>query len=298
MESIYTLAAGIKRKFAFYDTTAFFTRRLPTGARTHLEQLYGKRIRIEPVNPRPGQRRSPGVTISPQRPTLALLRALEGQYRATPSRLDPCLEFITDNPKALWEALVDRLWMRWPTSRRRPQIVEGHTAYFARSGANRNLVLYWHDRDGIARSKVTNEPCVRLEIRLRTRALHSQQLDTVDRMLAINITKVIDHNLRLEDDNGNLVPLPDALIPDRFILPAQPMQRDSIADTTGSPTHPTHPRILRPHQPPHQLWRANSDTSTGIVVRRIAPGPAPTGRFVYQGDQTFEQIQESLSMHP
>jgi hypothetical protein len=294
---------GIKRKFAFYDTAAFFTRRLPPGARTHLSRIYGKPIRIDPakprINPRTGQRWSPGAIISPQRPTLELLRVLEGQYRATPSCIDPSLEYITDDPKPLWQALVDRLWMRWPTSRRRPLIVEGHTAYFARRGANRNVVLYWHKP-----SKITGEPCVRVDIRLRTRALHAQQLDSVDRLLAISINDVIDHNLRIADDNGDLVALPAALRPDRMIWPAQPLRQrpvttDSMVYTTRSPTHATQARIPRPLPHGRQLWRANTrssppDPPDPLSVRYV-PGPPRPGHFVYCGDQTREQLQRTIA---
>jgi hypothetical protein len=231
---------------------AFASRHLAAGSRTQIEQIYRNRIRINPVrgpfDPRTGRRWSPGATISPQRPSVALLHALR-QCNARPTtRIDLSLEYVSDDPRALWEALVEALWLQWPTSRRRPVIVKGHTAYFARQSANRNVVLYWHKR-----SKITGEPCVRIDIRLRNRAIRSHQLGSVDAMLAGIPATVINHNLRIADDEANLVPLPAALIPERLTWPSQPHTRDSMKIT---PRPHTTPRGAATSSPA-SLWRAN-----------------------------------------
>jgi hypothetical protein len=159
--------------------------------------------------------------------------------------------------------------MRWPTSRRRPVIVKGHTAYFARQSANRNVVLYWHKR-----SKITGEPCVRIDIRLRQRAIRSHQLGSVEAMLACIPAAVINHNLRIADGDGNLIPLPDLLIPDRLTWP---VTANSMVNRTRSPLDPTQVRAAGQHLAGRQLWHANRPSShiaPPILLRR-RPSTAP-----------------------
>jgi hypothetical protein len=252
MPRIISLAPQINGCLSYLDTTAWFAQRLPAGARTDLQRYYpNRRLRIDRIwlrNP-DGSRWSPGCYITPQRPSPPMLEAL-GRY-ARPSRLDLAVEYLTPNPKPLWQALVRRLRMRWCRSPR-PFVVDserGQSAYLGRRGDSRVTAFY------TTTSKVTGEPCVRLEVRLlRSRALRAQQLDTADAIRRLDPGTLLDHNLRILDPYGSPVLLPADLRPDRLYWQLQPRPTTIINMTTSPPPTPPRPPIVhlqRRYASPH-----------------------------------------------
>jgi hypothetical protein len=252
MPSIYELAADVDDRLAHLDTVSYFARYLPRGSRSELQRHYRNRIRIDPVRARHGTW-SPGATITAQLPSPDLLDAMD-QY-GHPSRLDVALELITADPKALWDMLCRVLRLRYHPKLKPWKHPDGNVAYIGKRRDNRVIAIYW-DRP----SKLTGHRCLRLELRLRRRAIRDQHLDP----RGCNPVALLDHNVCMRNAYGDTADLPRALVPDHLTWPLQ---------RRANP--PTTPWLRRRHHSPTQQPPAHLSPILPLLRRSASPQMQP-----------------------
>lgn len=227
----------IQQVHANLDTIVIFCRRLPRKIRSELEQLIGKRPRINKT----GEWGHLIFLHQPSRPTLDYLRDKDRQttnpaYALTLNRVDTGVEFITVEQEYANEMQFDverHVHLKW----NRAVGVRDYdgTLYWQGAGKSRNLVAY---ADKPARTVEGKHPCFRLELRLNQQTLKRYGLTTIDDLVHLNPSDLFNRMTRyVHFENKDEIRLREKVI-----------RRESIRLTRGKGKVVSSHRLIRRYE--------------------------------------------------